>query len=70
MGHEYRLEEFKARARNTDIRGESGESEDHVIGKWRKDKPYCKVTKNLEEKYFSVLWKAEFANKEIKFLAK
>lgn len=70
MCHEQKLEEFKAHARNTDIRDESGQSEDQVIKKCRKDKPYYKVTKNLEEKYLSVFWKAEFANKETKFLAK
>lgn len=48
----------------------SGRNVDHAIRNWRKDYLYYKVTKNLDKKYFRVLWKADFASKEIKFLAK
>lgn len=46
-------------------------NEECIIGNWRKYGPYYKVTKNLAElcSRFGVLWKAELASNEIRYLA-
>lgn len=49
----------------------SDRNDEHIIGYWRKDHPYCKLAKVLTELYLfsSVLWKVEIASDNIEYLA-
>lgn len=44
-------------------------NEERIIGKGAKGDPYYKVAKNQAQLCASVLWKTEFVNDEIEYLA-
>ena len=46
----------------------SGETEDHVIGNWRKEEPCYIVAESLAELYPTAMQKAEPVNNEIGYL--
>lgn len=41
----------------------------NVIGNWKKGDPYNKMTKNLLEKCYNILWKVDIMGNEIGYLA-
>lgn len=62
MGRSSKNVEAYVCAMDNSAKGSDG-NEEYIVGEWRKGKSYYKVSKDLAEQWFHVLWKVELVRK-------